>query len=393
MLPPVDREYLMGTLQDLVRINSINPALESGGPGEAAIAAYVAGALKASGLEVATHEPEPGRVSVVGRLDGKGGDRGKGGKGGRSLMLNAHMDTVGVAGMPEPFSGAVREGKLYGRGSYDMKGSLAACLGAAKALAGAGAPFAGSLLVAGVADEENASLGTADLVGRYRVDGAIVTEPTHLEVCLAHKGFAWIEVVTEGRAAHGSRPDLGLDANMAMGKFLARLAGLEKELRGRKPHPLVGPPSLHAGVLQGGTAPSVYAASSKLTIERRMIPGETEPPVVKEIDRIIRELSREDPSFHATRRVTLAREPFEVRRDAAVVRAVARAVEAEWGAPARYGGQTPWMDSALLAAAGVETVVIGPTGAGAHAAEEWVEVESVVQLANVLVRAVIEYCR
>lgn len=390
MLPPVDREYLIRTLQDLVRINSINPALEAGGPGESEIAAYVAEALRASGLEVATHQPEPGRVSVVGRLDGRGG---KGGKGGRSLMLNAHLDTVGVAGMPEPFSGAVRDGKLYGRGSYDMKGSFAACLGAAKALAGAGAPFTGSLLIAGVSDEENASIGTADLVGRYGVDGAIVTEPTHLEVCLAHKGFAWIEVVTEGRAAHGSRPDLGVDANMAMGKFLARLAQLEQELRHRKPHPLVGPPSLHAGVLQGGTAPSVYAASAKLTIERRMIPGETETRVVEEIDRIIRELSREDPSFRATRRVTLARQPFEVSREAAVVRAVSRAVEAELGAPARYGGQTPWMDSALLAAAGVETVVIGPTGAGAHAAEEWVDVESVVRLANVLVRAVTEYCR
>ncbi|MBI2073076.1 MAG: M20/M25/M40 family metallo-hydrolase [Gemmatimonadetes bacterium] len=121
-------------------------------------------------------------------------------------MLNAHLDTVGVAGMAEPFSGAIRDGKLYGRGSYDMKGSLAAMLGAAKALAGAKAPFQGSLLVAGVADEENASIGTMDLIPRFRLDAAIVTEPTHLEVCLAHKGFAWIEVTTEGRAAHGSRP-------------------------------------------------------------------------------------------------------------------------------------------------------------------------------------------
>ncbi len=389
MVPAVDREYVTRTLQDLVRINSINPALEAGGPGEAEIAAYVARALQAMGLKVASHEPEPGRVSVVGRLNGPGG---RGGQGGRSLMLNAHMDTVGVAGMLEPFSGAIREGKLYGRGSYDMKGSLAAMLGAAKALADAQAPFRGSLLIAGVADEENASIGTADLIPRYRVDAAIVTEPTHLEVCLAHKGFAWIEVTTEGRAAHGSRPDLGVDANLAMGKFLARLAELERELRARKPHPLVGSPSLHAGVLQGGTAPSVYAASSKLTIERRMIPGETESQVTGEVGAIIDEITRRDAGFRSTHRLTLAREAFEVSREAEIVRCVARAVEAELGAPARYGGQTPWMDSALLAAAGVETVVIGPTGAGAHAAEEWVDVESVVQLAKVLVRAVSEYC-
>ena len=387
----VDRAYLTDVLQNLVRINSINPALEAGGPGEAEIARYIAGVLEGLGLKVARHEAEPGRVSVVGRLEG--GSGGRGGKGGKALMLNAHMDTVGVAGMPEPFSGAVREGKLYGRGSYDMKGSLAACIGAAKALVDAGAPFHGTLLIAGVADEENASLGTADLIGRYRVDAAIVTEPTHLEVCLAHKGFAWIEVTTEGRAAHGSRPDLGLDANMAMGKFLARLLMLERELRGRKPHPLVGAPSLHAGLLQGGTAPSVYAAGSRLTIERRMIPGETEAQVLGEITDIITALSREDPAFRASHRLTLARGPFEVSRDAEIVQVVARAVEGELGAPARFGGQTPWMDSALLADAGVETVVIGPTGAGAHAAEEWVDLESVVRLAGVLARSVIAYCR
>ena len=390
MVSPVDRQYVTRTLQDLVHINSINPALEVGGPGEAEIAAYVARALEVAGLDVATHESEPGRVSVVGRLDGRAEP---GGRGGRSLMLNAHMDTVGVADMPKPFSGEIRDGKLYGRGSYDMKGSLAAMLGGAKALADAKAPFRGSLLIAGVADEENASIGTADLIPRYQVDGAIVTEPTHLEVCLAHKGFAWIEVTTEGRAAHGSRPDLGVDANLAMGQFLGRLADLERELRARTPHPLVGPPSLHAGVLKGGTAPSVYAASSKLTIERRMIPGETESQVVGEVAAIVDGLARGDARFQATHHLTLAREPFEVSRDAEIVRCVARSLEAELGTPARYGGQTPWMDSALLAAAGVETVVIGPTGAGAHAAEEWVDVESVVQLAGVLVRAVLEYCR
>jgi acetylornithine deacetylase len=379
----VDREYVVRTLVDLVRLNSVNPALEAGGPGEAEIASYVAEALRQSGLEVASHEPAAGRVSVVGRLEGR--------PGGATLMLNAHADTVGVAGMPDPFSGALRDGKVYGRGAYDMKGSLAACLGAARALSLAGAPFTGSLLVAAVADEENASLGTEDLLRRYRVDGAIVTEPTHLEVCLAHKGFAWIEIATEGRAAHGSRPDLGRDANLAMGRLLARLALLERDLRRRPPHPLVGPPSLHVGVLEGGTAPSVYAARCRAVVERRTIPGEAHSQVLGEIEGLLAELAREDPAFRATSRLLLARQPFEVSKEARIVRAVARALEAELGIPPRYGGQTPWMDAALLAAAGVETVVVGPSGAGAHAAEEWVEVESVVRLANVLVRAVVEY--
>src|SRR3989442_8524 len=171
----IDRDYVRDTLVRLVRINSINPTLAPGAPGEAVIAAFIAGSLRTCGLEARTFEPAPGRTSVLGRLAGTGG--------GRSLMLNAHSDTVDVAGMAEPFSGAIREGKVYGRGSYDMKGSLAACMAAAKALKDAGAPLRGDLLVAAVADEEYGSLGTRDLIPRVKVDGAIVTEPTALEVC------------------------------------------------------------------------------------------------------------------------------------------------------------------------------------------------------------------
>jgi acetylornithine deacetylase len=383
MTLPLDRDYITGTLADLVRINSINPALEPGGPGEREIAAYVGEALAALGCQVATHEPEAGRVSVVGRL---GGTRG------RSLMLNAHMDTVGVEGMAGPFSGAVRDGKLFGRGAYDMKGSLAACLGAVKALADAKTRLPGAVLVAAVADEEHASLGTADLIGHYHPDAAIVTEPTGLEICLAHKGFAWIEVATAGRAAHGSRPDLGVDANMAMGRVLAALAPLERELRARPPHALVGPPSLHAGVLAGGTAPSVYAARATVTIERRTVPGETDEQVVREIEDAIARLRRDDPALAVHTTLGLSRPPFEVSRDAEVVQALARAYRTALGRAPTFGGQTPWMDSALLAEAGVETVVFGPGGEGAHAAEEWVDLESVFAVAAVLAEAVAEYC-
>jgi acetylornithine deacetylase len=274
-----------------------------------------------------------------------------------------------------------------------MKGSVAAALGAAKALADAGAPFNGELLVAAVADEEDASLGTADLVGKYQLDAAIVTEPTHLEICLAHKGFVWIEVETLGRAAHGSRFDLGVDANMAMGRFLGALSDQERDLRQRPPHRLVGPPSLHAAVLRGGTAPSVYAARCTLTIERRTIPGETESGVVREVQQLIDRLAAADPSFNATCQSILARGPFEVPPDAGIVKVVRQAAERVLGKAPPFCGQTPWMDSALLAAAGVPTVVIGPAGAGAHAAEEWVDTESVLQLAAILADAVADFCR
>lgn len=385
-----DPSELLALLADLVRIESVNPALEAGGSGEAKIAAYSAEWLRAAGLEVDVHEGSAGRPSVLGRLAGSGS--------GRSLMLNAHMDTVGIAGMDEPLSGDVRDGRLYGRGSYDMKGGLAAIMMAGKVLAASGTPLPGSLLVAGVADEEVASGGTMEILaavgeGRYgTVDGAIVTEPTQLELCLAHKGFVWLEIEVSGRAAHGSQFTLGVDANMCMGRVLAEVAKLEEELRLRPGHALVGPPSLHAATLQGGTALSVYAARSTLGIERRTVPGETEERVTAEIEAILHRLRAADPTLEVDYRVLLSRPPFAAELTDPIVSAVEGAAAEVLGRPPQRVGENPWMDSALLADAGIETVVIGPAGTGAHSAEEWVDVDSVVRLTEVLVRSARTYC-
>ncbi len=381
----IDREYLLKTLSDLIRINSINPQLVPDGAGEAEVAAYIANALRRLHLDVMTHEPEPGRVSVVGKLKGKGRRR--------SLMLNGHVDTVGVTGMPEPFSAAIRNDRIYGRGAYDMKGSLAACMAAVKALVDAKVGLDGDLLLAAVADEEYFSLGTAEVIKYHQVDGAIVTEATEMNLCRAHKGFIWLEVETIGRAAHGSRFNEGLDANMRMGRFLAELDKLERELRTRSPHPLVGPPSLHAALINGGSGLSTYAASCKLKIERRTIPGETEAQVVSEIKAIIDRLAAIDPTFEATVSAFCTRDPFEVAADAEIVRVVEQAATNVRGTCPQHIGQTYWMDSALLATAGVETVVIGPIGAGAHADEEWVDLQSLVDLAQILAQAAVAYCR
>jgi acetylornithine deacetylase len=381
----IDRDYVRDTLVRLVQIDSVNPTLAPGAPGEREIASYIADALLALGLEVDSYEPEPGRVSVVGRLRGQGG--------GRSLMLNAHCDTVGVEGMAEPFSGALRDGKVYGRGAFDMKGSIAAALGAAKALLDSGVRLRGDLLVAAVADEEYGSLGTTDLLRRLRPDAAIVTEPTALDVCLAHKGYLWIEVAVTGRAAHGSKFQYGIDANLKMGAFLHELSKLEAELRARPPHPLVGPPSLHAAILRGGSGLSTYAAASTVQIERRTVPGETEAQAVGEIQAIVDRLAAADPDFRATVRAFFVRDPFEVAAGAPIVRTVHDAAATVRGRPPAHIGDTPWMDAALLQAAGVETVVLGPAGAGAHADVEWVDLDSVCALAGILARAAVDYCQ
>ena len=380
----IDRAYLEETLASLVRINSVNPKFSDGSTDESAIAAHLEGVLRALGMEVTLHDAAPRRTSIVGRLRGTGG--------GRSLMLYGHIDTVGIEGMKAPLSGRIRNGRMHGRGTYDMKGGVAACIAAVKAIVDGGARPAGDVVFVGAADEEVASIGMSEVLKHVHTDAAIVTESTELQLCLAHKGFCWMEVEVEGRAAHGSRFEEGIDANMAMGRFLGRLDNLERELRKRPPHALVGPPSLHAAVILGGSGTSTYAAHCRLEIERRTIPGETEAGALAEIQAILDALAADDANFRARVRPLLSRGSFEAHRESTIVESVHAAATTVLGAPPRIIGEPYWMDAALMADAGIETVVIGPTGAGAHAAREWVDLASVESVAAILARTAASFC-
>jgi acetylornithine deacetylase len=360
----------------LVAIESVNPDLVPGGSGEARIADFVAGRLSDAGLEVELDEAAPGRPSVIAVAPGTGG--------GRSLMLNAHLDTVGVEGMDRPFEPAVRDGRLHGRGAYDMKAGIAACMLAAERLRAEG--LAGDVVVTAVADEEYASIGVQSVLKRRRADAAIVTEPTALRVCVAHKGFVWAEVETAGRAAHGSRPAEGEDAITRMAPALSRLAELQAALGSAPEHELVGPGSVHASLIAGGQELSSYPARCLLSLERRTIPGETAEDVRSECEALVEGIEGADS------RVLLVREPFSVDPGAEVVQAVARAAEAVTGRPAELYGETYWMDAAFIQAAGVPTVVFGPAGQGAHAVDEWVDLASVDLCAEGLVRAARKLC-
>jgi acetylornithine deacetylase len=365
---------LPSLVRSLVAIDSVNPALVVGAAGEGPIARWVEAWCRERAIETTWLEGTAGRPSVVARVRGVGG--------GRSLMLNAHLDTVGPASMAAPFEPRLEDGRVSGRGSLDMKSSVAACLLVLDRLRDAG--MAGDLLFAAVADEEHASVGTREVLERFSADAAIVTEPTGLDVCVAHRGFAVYEVTVRGLASHTSRPDLGANAIAATGRVLHAIAAFDDELRRRPPHPRLGHAHLQPVLVAGGhelfTTPDVCRAH----VEWRTLPGEDGGSRLARIEAIVVAALGDDPRLSASVEVVVEREPFEVADDAPIVRAVADAVRARRGTAPALTGAPFWMDAAFYAAAGMPTAVIGPGGGGMHAADEWVDLESVAALVDVL---------
>jgi acetylornithine deacetylase len=373
---------LVDLLSKLVAIDSVNPDLVPGGAGEGEIARFVAEWLGRAGLEVVLQETAAGRPNVVAAVKGTGG--------GRSLMLNAHLDTVGYAGMERPLDPFVEGNRLYGRGAFDMKGSLAAIMLAAAELAKD--PPRGHVLITAVTDEEYASLGTQAVVATWTADAAIVTEPTGLDVCVAHKGFVWFDVETTGIAAHGSRPDLGVDAIAKMGKVLVGIEGLDRALRAAPTHPLLASGSIHASLIEGGIELSTYPDRCLLRVERRTVPGETAEIVEGQLTGIVAGLAAGDPEFKASVRRGLVREPFQIDINEPIAQLLTTHVRTITGREPAIIGETGWMDSALLSAAGIPTVVFGPDGDGAHAAVEWVNLDHVEQCRQVYLAVAREFC-
>ena len=362
---------------ELVAIESVNPDLVATGSGESNIADFVASWLAGNGLSVQIVEPVPGRKSVIGVVAGSGG--------GTSLMLNAHMDTVGAGGMADAFTPVVKDGRIYGRGAYDMKGSLAAIMIAAREARNL--RLEGDLVIAAVADEEVASLGTAAVLQRRQTEAAIVTEPTELKLCLAHKGFAWLEVETTGVAAHGSRADIGVDAVAHMGRILTGVMNLDRRLHNGRGHPLLGRGSIHASVISGGQEWSTYPARCVTTLERRTIPGEDGAGALREIEDLIAAAREGDPQLTASARLVLERPPSQLGADSFVTEAVERAATEALGQEPEVIGVAYWMDMALSNAAGIPTVAFGPAGEGAHADVEWVDLASLETCLRVYLRA------
>jgi acetylornithine deacetylase len=333
-----------------------------GGAGESAVARRISAWAEDAGLRTTWLEETPGRPSVV--------VRGGRAAGGRTLLLCGHLDVVGVDGMEAPFLPRLDGDRLYGRGTYDMKAgvvaALAACLDAAEA------GIAGEVVVALVADEEHSSLGVQEVLRHVTADAAIVTEPTSLLLVTSHKGFIWTEVEVVGRAAHGSRPELGVDAIMKAGPVIVALAGID--------------PQLHASTIVGGREASTIPDHLLLLLERRTVPGTTEDAHTSQIEAVLDSCRAADPALVVSQRTTVARDPFATPPDALILELLRRHVPEE---PIAAGF---WADSAFIAAAGIPTVLFGPHGGGAHEPVEWVSIASTVRCAEVLTAVALDYC-
>jgi len=364
----------------LCAIDSRNPSLVPGAPGERDAAMWLANVLDEWGFAVSTHEVAPQRVNVVARI---------GPAGVSPLVLNGHLDVVGTDGMTHtPFAPEVRDGNLYARGSTDMKGGIAAmCVAAARA-AQRGTLYR-ELVIAAVCDEEFASIGTSALLADgLHATGAIITEPTRLAVVPAHKGFAWLTVTVHGRAAHGSRYDVGIDANRMAARLLAAIDRYETDLLSTRTHALLGRASIHAPLVDGGSGWSTYADRCTVKLERRTIPGEQAAQVLSEVQALVDVLHADDARFSATVELSGSQPPLETAVTHPLVTSLMAACQAH-GLPGDVEGLFCWTDAALFANAGIPAVCFGPGDiARAHSATEWVEVEQLEQATDILERVV-----
>lgn len=373
--------------QSLIRIDSSNPDMEAG-VGETAIARFISQWFAERHIETHWIEPTPGRPSVVAIVRGTGA--------GKSLMFNGHIDTVTLTSYEgDALSGDISNGNIYGRGAADMKSGLAASmltLAAAKQ-----AQLRGDVILAAVADEEMESIGTEQVLqAGWRADAAIVAEPTEMAIINSHKGLAVFYVDIEGKAAHGSRPDLGVDAICKAGYFLVEVDRLNQRLQ-QQYDPATGTPlhapNIHAGIIKGGAEVSSYPASCTVSIERRTVAGETLEMIQNELLEILQRLSKSVSSFSFNLRTSFFRAPFGIPASHPFVQTVASHAAHSMGSTPTIRGETYWTDMALLAEAGIPGVIWGPKGYGLHAKTEWVEVESLRQLSTAYKDIAMDFCR
>lgn len=387
----VSGEELIGLTSDMIRIPSYAGVPQQ----ETEVARYIKAFFDGEGIDCHLEEVEDGRCNVIARLHGTGG--------GKSLLLNGHMDTVEPNDMEHALEPWMVGNLLYGRGASDMKGPVAAMMGAMAAIKRAGISLKGDLIFTGVLDEEHNSIGTIDLLEKgIRADGAIVGEPTALQVCIAHRGLEWYEFHFIGKTVHGGRQSEGINA---ISKAVAFINALDRELipmvTARK-HPILEGATVNYGVIHGGTQLSTVAGDCRLYVDRRFLPEERYEDVEREFQTLIKRLSDEDPDFHCTMRVTeesamkegYVHQAMEISAEHPLVEILCRACEESLGRPVSKTLFPAWTDGALLSGYGnIPTVVMGPGLIEVcHSKEEHIPVEQLAQGCISYALSAMEFC-
>ena len=373
-------------LADLVRIESVTPWLIPDGSGERAVADAMAKWLSDLPVEVTFDEIQPGRVNMIARLRGTGG--------GPVLGINAHADTVGYANWADRALSPTMEGdRMVGLGVADDKSGCAAGLLALRSLVESGVRLQGDVLLACVADEEGVSIGSEDLVKRHTMDACIVIEPDALpKAVVEHQGFGWIDVIVHGVAAHGSAPEKGVDAIVHMAEVVRRLDRLDREVFSTTAESRNGKTVFHTGTLEAGTDYATYPSRAVLGIEIGTQPGEHLSDRVREIEEIFAELSGTLRGFSAEVDVKLDRDPFVAEGHEPLLAALDAAAVEVIDRPFEPCGLNAWADAALMQAAGIPTVLIGPAGGNFHAPDEWASIPELTQLARIVEGAARRFC-
>lgn len=389
VLAAVEREGAVELAAELVRIPS-HPGIERQ---EERVALALGRYFGERDFMVQMEEVTPGRPNLLVSVEGDAP--------GRHLLLCGHTDTVPVNADEPGFglAGEVRDGRLVGRGSVDMKGAIAAM---AAALAGlAGRLPAGRVTLAAVIDEEMESRGAEQLVETsFRADGAVVGEPTANRLAIGHKGLEWLEIELEGRAAHGGTPEKGVNAIAAAGKFIGLLESeLQPHLQARR-HAILGPPTLNLGTIRGGDQPSTVAARCLLQLDRRTVPGETYHAITGELEALLKRVEHQFPGLRtAVRRAPggmggLVHVALVTPPESPLVGAAQEAFRQVRGAPSELMTFPAWTDGALLAGfAGIPTVILGPGDLSlAHSPRESVAVDELAEAARLYAALALAFC-
>ena len=388
----ISEEEIINIIKALVSIPS-HRGIENQ---ETDVARYICNFFASEGIEAEVTEVVDGRCNVVARLKG----RGKG----RTLLLTGHTDTVPPYDMQgNPYEVRVCDGRMHGRGVVDMKGALACMMVSIASIKRAGIELEGDLVFAGVIDEEDKSEGTRALIKQgITADGAIVGEPTELDIHIGHRGLEWFEFTFHGKTVHGGKQKDGINAISKAAKFINRLEEqLIPKIESRS-HPVTGSSSMNYGYINGGTQPSTVAGECTLQIDRRWVPGERFEDIKREYQKLLDDLHNEDPQFNADFKVMdisfmeegYIHEAMEIEEGHPLVRAAGNSISRVFGTDARLSSFTAWTDGGLISTYGkIPTIVLGPGSLeSAHSAGEYLDISEVVPATLIYAMTALEIC-